>query len=347
MKRLGFATLTLLLALLCLSCVRRPLLDPEDNALLKISLTTSDINNVTCNIYNDKIPRPELKSDKLRVFIYQAADNLQTSQGFVPNVGVDENGYQLFSGAIALSPGEYKMLGYNFDIADTFIDGDDNYNTCRAYTYGVSESLYSRFGTRVSRSEKVFYQPEHVFVADESDIVVEPHIGEKVIYSYAHTIVYTYYIQIRISGQQHIAQKAAGLALLSGLSSSKLLADGTLSEEPCSLYFEMQQSTDENIADENKNVLCAVFNTFGRIDTAESKLKVTFSVLTRDGKTHQKEVDMESIFATEDAQQRHWLIIDEVWDIPEPIMPEGSGGFNPEVDEWEDVTEVIPIGPRE
>jgi hypothetical protein len=89
-----------------------------------------------------------------------------------------------------------------------------------------------------------------------------------------------------------------------------------------------------------------VFNTFGKIQDVESDLHVTLSVLTRDGKTHQKVIDMEPIFETEDARERHWLLIEEEWDIPDIVIPEGNGGFAPDVDDWKDIEETIPIGPK-
>ena len=47
---------------------------------------------------------------------------------------------------------------------------------------------------------------------------------------------------------------------------------------------------------------------------------------------------------SEDARERHWLLIDEVWEIPPPVTNDDeSGGFRPEVDDWDDIEEVIPI----
>jgi hypothetical protein len=88
-----------------------------------------------------------------------------------------------------------------------------------------------------------------------------------------------------------------------------------------------------------------VFNTFGKIPDAESKMHLTLSILTRDGETHQKVIDMTHIFESEDARLRHWLLIDEAWEIPTPINSGGGGGFQPSVDDWDDIEEVIPIRP--
>lgn len=346
MKRVAYILATLLIAILC-SCQRRPLLDPEEHALLRVHMVTDGINNVTCNIYNQNIEHPTITSDMLRMIIYNADGSTVLSQGFLRDKGVDEQGYQTLSGAVMLQDGEYKILGYNFDISNTFITDESNYSSAKAYVPEISHGLYARFGTRAEESEVIYHEPEHIMVAKEPNLVLEPHIGEKVIDINAYPIVNTYYLQIRISGQQNMAPNAKGVAILTGLASERRLsADASDSSEPTSLYFELQKSTDYRIEDENKDVLCAVFNTFGKIESAESKLQITLSVLTRDGKTHQKVVDMNPIFATEDAKQRHWLLIDEVWDIPEPIVSGGGDAFTPVVDDWEDIEEVIPIGPR-
>ena len=54
---------------------------------------------------------------------------------------------------------------------------------------------------------------------------------------------------------------------------------------------------------------------------------------------------MTPIFETEDARERHWLLIDEVWEIPAPENPDDGkeGGFSPSVDDWDDIEEIIPI----
>ena len=108
----------------------------------------------------------------------------------------------------------------------------------------------------------------------------------------------------------------------------------------------MQKSTDERIEDENKDVLCGVFNTFGRIDDVPSELHITFQATSREGEYAEKTIDMTKAFLSEDARERRWLIIEDVWELPVPITPpggDGGGGFNPEVDDWEDENVTIPI----
>ena len=339
------AALLLMLASLS-SCHRRPLLDPEDAALLKVRLVTDDINNVTANIYNDQVTNPVITSDMMRVFVYDETGTPLLSQGFLQNKSIDAQGYEVLSGPVTFSAGSYRLLSYNFDLGDTYIADEHDYSTVYAYTNEIPQALYSRFGSRADGLGPVYYEPEHVMVARKPDLDIEPSLSLRTIELDAHTVVDSYYIQIRISGQENMAAKASGLAVLSGLSQCSLLGEGIPGEEPVSVYFEMQRGIDPRIDDENQQVLCAVFNTFGRMDEVPSNLKITLTVLARNGETHQKEIDMTPIFQTEDARLRHWLLIDEVWDIPDISGGEVGGGFGPSVTDWEDIEETIPIGPN-
>lgn len=346
MKKLNLTVALLLMLLSLASCHRRPLFDPEDAALLKVRLVTDGINNVTANIYNEQIEHPVITSDMMRVFVYDEVGASLLSQGFLQSKSTDARGYEVLSGPVAFSPGNYRLLSYNFDIGDTYIADENDYNAVYAYTNEIPQALYSRFGSRADGLGAVYYEPEHVMVARNPELNIEPSLSLRTIEMDAHTVVDSYYIQIRISGQENIASKASGLAVLSGLSQCGLLGEGVPGGEPVSIYFEMQRSTDPRIDDENQQVLCAVFNTFGRLDDVPSNLKITLTVLARNGETHQKEIDMTPIFQTEDARLRHWLLIDEVWDIPDISGSEEGGGFGPSVTDWEDIEETIPIGPN-
>ena len=132
---------------------------------------------------------------------------------------------------------------------------------------------------------------------------------------------------------------------MTGLSSSNNIGDNIRNEEESSaIFIELHKSIDENITDGNQDVLCAVFNTFGKIDDMPSNMYITFNAVSREGEIVEKEIDLTPIFATEDARVRHWLLINEVWELPKPTTPPSTGGgFNPEVDDWGDEEENIPI----
>lgn len=335
------------MVMVCVACVRRPLFDPEESAMLQVKIATANIHNLTCNIYNPNVEIPSITSEMLRVLIYDKGGTPILSQGFLSTKRVDESGNEVFSGRLTISEGEYKMLGYNFDLDATQVQKESDYNTIEASTLEVPPSFYSRFGSRAESLGKIYYAPEHLVVAREPELVIRPHSEVKRIDLDAYTIVETYYVQIRITGAENMARNASCQAVLSGVAPSNRFGPNVRNcDEPSSLYFEMHRNTDPNTPEgENDEVLCAVFNTFGKIPDAASELNITLSVLTRDGKTHQKVINMTPIFETENARLRHWLLIDEEWEIPAPVVS-GGGGFSPDVDDWEDVEEIIPIGPR-
>lgn len=334
-------------ALFFCSCERRPLFDPEEAAVIKVRLVTDSINNVTCNIYNPDVERPAITSDMLRVLIYDPSGAPVLSQGFISNKIVDDDGYEVINGPVEITAGYYKVLSYNFDLDYTRVTDEYNFSAVRAHTIEVPSTFKTRFGTRADDLGPVYYPPEHVMVARDPSLHAYPHDGILSIEMDAFTVVDTYYIQIPITGSDYMAQNAAGQAVLSGLSPYNFIGENVRESDTfSSVYFELKRGTDPHVPQgENNNVLCAVFNTFGKIPDVDSELTITLSVLTKDGQTHQKVIDMNPVFDTEDARKRHWLLIDEVWELPEPIVDGSGGGLMPSVDDWGDIEETIPIGP--
>ena len=343
MKKTFFSALMLLCAsMLFTGCEHRPLVEVGESTRLNVRLVTDGINNVTSNIYNESLERPAITSDKMRIFLYDESGSQLLTQVFTEQKTVDAQGYEVLSRSVSIPYGDYRLLSYNFDVDDTYIEDEENYNRIYAYTHEIPQQLYSRFGSRADVLGPVYYEPEHVLVAREPNLTIDAEQAHHGVDVDAHTVVQTYYIQIRISGQATLASNANALAILSGLSKASLLGEGEPVQEPVSIYFEMKKGVDPKIEDKNQHVLCAVFNTFGRLEDVPSDLKITITVLARNGETFQKEIDMTPIFQTEDARLRHWLLIDEVWEIPQ-VMDENDGGFKPKVDAWEDIEQTIIV----
>lgn len=333
----------LFLCLLLTACEHRMLVERKDYSILKVRLITDSINNVTCNIYNGELEAPVITSDVMRTFVYDYTGTSLLSQGFIREKSIDAQGNIELSGYITLSPGNYRLLSYNFDLESTYINGEGDYNNIYSYTNKIPDALYSRFGSMADKLGTVYYQPEHLLVACEPQLTIEEHNNKEIIEMDAHTVVETYYIQIPISSVENMAANAACSAILSGLAPSTLISQtGGNSKEQASVYFELQRGIDPRIGNGKRDILCATFNTFWRAQDATDNLKIILSVLTRDGKTHQKEIDMSYIFKTEDARRRNWLLIDEIWSIPH-AMGNADGGFVPKVEDWDDIEETIPI----
>jgi hypothetical protein len=136
---------------------------------------------------------------------------------------------------------------------------------------------------------------------------------------------------------------SSATAVISGLSPSNHIGYNERTIDPsAAVVFEMQKGQDLSLDGDNKDILCAVFNTFGKIDKVSSNLYVTFNVFDTAGNLRQYSANLDSVFNTEEAKLYHWLIIDEsclVIDIPDPgVNPPsgGNGGFQPQVDDWEE-----------
>ena len=184
----------------------------------------------------------------------------------------------------------------------------------------------------------IYEEPEHLFVAHK-DVMVAPRDTVIVIDTEAQTVIDTYYLQIRVKGIQHATTNAN--AVISGLSPSNRFALNLRTEDPSgAVCFPLIASKDTTITDEPNDVMCAVFNTFGKIPEVTSNLHATFSVVDTGGNLQTLDVNLDDVFKKKEAIENHWLIIDQViWEIEDPNVnpqPGGNGGFQPIVDDWEE-----------
>lgn len=330
------------LLLLPVSCNRRPLEDASELVRIMVEINVEFISNVTMDIYNENIPVPELNTDMMRVLVYDPDTKNLITQSFISSKSYDENGNQVFSGSLNISYGTFDFLVYNFDTPTTQVSSENNEDEIIAYTNPIPESLRDRFlatkiGEEASQPISINYEPDHLVVASEKNMRISPHDDIVVVETTARPINDTYYLQIHVEGMQFAS---SATAVISGLSPSTRFGAGVRTAEPSvAVAFELNKSTDYRLAGENKDVLCAVFNTFGKVPESPSELIVTFNVVDTAGNLQQYETSLDEVFKTEDAIERHWLLIDETWVIqdPKPNNPgtASGGGFQPKVDDWD------------
>ena len=348
MKQIRFIALLAGIIILAASCHRRPLHDLEERVLIKVTIDVDTVSNVMCNIYNDQIPIPNTNTDMMRVFLYDHETQNQVAQTFLSDKSYDENGHQVLSGYMNISYGNFDFLIYNFDTPNTLIKEENNEDAIQAYTSQAPQSILpaaagSKADDNTYMGSVIHYQPDHLMVARERDYHIAPHAELTTIETTAYTVLNTYYIQIHVEGLQYVSSCNA---VISGLysgnqfgldSGMKYVYGKPVSNPSAAVYFKLEKSTDKNIAGDNKDVLCALFNTFGKIEEQSSDLYVNFNVVDTEGNLLTKQVSLDRIFKTEDAIERHWLLIDEAWSIPNPKPnPVGGGGFQPVVDDWEE-----------
>ncbi len=315
-------------------CHRRPLHDMDEKLAIRVTIDLDTVSNVMTNIYNENVTKPNTNTDMLRVFLYDHNSNTSLAQTFLSDKSYDEAGHQVLSGYMNVSYGTFDFLIYNFDTPNTLIKNENSERNIEAYTSEM---------TRTPDNLMVSYQPDHLMVAREQNFHVAPHTETPTLETTAHTCLNTYYIQIHVEGMRFLTGCSA---TISGLYSGNMFGrdsgrDGILGERvenpSTCVYFTMEKSTDPNIAGENKDVLCALFNTFGKIEDVTSNLYVTFNAVDTEGNQLQKVVNLDVVFRSADAIDRHWLLLDEVWSIPDPIPHSvGGGGFQPLVDDWDE-----------
>lgn len=307
----------------------------NDEIEVRVILNTDGVSNVTCDIYNETLPRPTMDTEMMRVLFYDPESGCMSSQCFISQKTVTPEGYEVVYGRTHLSPGDYIMLAYNFDTETVQVENENSLSEINAYTPEIPDYLYSLL--QDSGEGEVFQSPEHLLVA-RKEVRVEASPQMQVIEAEARTVVDTYYLQIRVRGLQYAS---TAKATLSGMSSSNRFGIGERDSDPSRTMFDLSGGIDTNIADENKDVLCTLFNTFGKVEGVTSNLTVRFDVITSDGTQYVKTLDISPTFLTEDARERHWLLIDYVLEIPEPHHE--GGGFDPGVDDWDEIHDYIKI----
>lgn len=350
-KRMNIALLVLLALVLAAGCHRRPLLEMQEKVRIRITIDIKAVPNVTTGIYNEKIPVPDLTTDMMRVLLYDSENKNLLTQSFISNKEYDEEGNQVFNGELSINYGTYDLLVYNFDTPTTQVTSENNEMNILAYTPEISSSMRSRIlggakaddeGTPLDDLGTILYEPDHLMVAHENSLDIAPHDSVVVIKTTASTIIDTYYLQIHVVGMQYAS---SATAVISGLSPSNHFGIPLRTDDPtASEAFDLYKSTDDNIAGENKDVLCAVFNTFGKIPDVSSNLFVTFNVVDVAGNLQTYTASLDTVFKTEDAIERHWLLITDTFIITPPVIDGGgSGGFQPKVDEWEEEEGTITL----
>lgn len=314
------------------SCERRPLSELANYTNIKVEVDIEAVANVTCDIYNEKIPIPVIEPQAMHVLFYEPNSKYVAAETFITDIEYNSKGKRMLKGNISIMPGNYKMLIYDFGTEATIVDEYYKWEECKAYTNEISSSLKGAFKTR-SDFDHIVHEPDHLVVARSENEHI-PYVEEvHTIEAAATSVVESYYVQIKVEGLEYVA---TAQAILSGMvSGNKISSNIKIIEPQASVYFTMHKSDDKGVP-----VICNVFNTFGRIDNSTNNLEVTFDIKTNDGRVIQKTFDISHLFLTEECIKHHWLLLDETIVIEPP--KDAGGGFQPEVEDWEgEHTEIV------
>lgn len=316
----------LLLIAVAPGCRRRPLEDPDYRTLVKVKVDISGISNVTCDIYNDKIPAPKIEPEAMHLLLFDEDASRVAAETFLTDVSTDADGVRTVSGEVVVAPGTYRYLAYDFGTEATLVRNYNVWNEAEAYTESAPSSIQNRFRSRSGEPPGILEEPDHLVVAAREREVIPYHEGIYTIYAEAKSVVESWYLQIKVDGLEYVS---SAQAVLSGMVGSNLIATDTRVTDPeAVVWFNMQKSDDKGVP-----VICTVFGTFGHIERSTNNLEVTFNIRTTDGKTVVKTFDISDLFETENAINHHWLLLEETIKID---PPQTSGGFDPKVDDWDE-----------
>ena len=321
------AVLTGLCTVLVISgCHRRPLEDPSEVSYINVKINIDSVRNVTSDIYNDQIERPVIEPSAMHVIFFEQDNDNVVAETFITDVSYDEKGTRYVSGSVSILPGDYRMLIYDYGTEETIVKDYYHYDIAQAYTESAPYSVLSRFNTKTDGVTGILNQPDHLMVASYPSEVIPYHTGTYTIYADAFSVVESWYIQIKVNGLEYVS---SAQAVLSGMVPANYIATNTDIEEPeGTIWFQLEKSDDEGVP-----VVCAIFNTFGRIPKSTNDLAVTFNIKTSDGRTVSHTFDISNLFLSEPAIDHNWLLIDETITIDPPPQ---KGGFDPAVDDWDE-----------
>lgn len=337
-KRILNCLLCVLPLLLTCSCQFRELEEMKYQTDIQVDVDINAVLNVTCDIYNELIPPPAIESEVFRVLFFDSKEDKLVGDSFIYDSFVDPvTGNKGIRGNVSIMPGDYRILIYTFGTESTLIENYDSWEKSRAYTSALSENELRALSLKSSGDEPIHYQPNHLLVASNDLESIPYHSGVYTISSAARSVVESYYLQVKVKGLEYVS---SAKAVLSSMAPSVNMNTKTPNyEPPVSIYIDLLKSKDGE-----DDVVCNVFNTFGRIPESENELKVTFDIKTVDGRNVTKEFEISDLFESDLCRKHHWLLIDEVIDVPKPPeTPGGGGGFEPTVDDWEKEEHEIEI----
>ena len=307
-------------------CHRRPLEDPAEVSYIVVKVDIDSVRNVTSDIYNENLTRPVIEPTAMHVIFFEQNSDDVVAETFITDVSYDEKGTRYLSGSVAIFPGDYRMLIYDYGTESTIVKDFYHYDQAEAYTEEAPYSVLSRFNTKDSEKAYILNEPDHLVVSSNGFERIPYHDGTYTIYADARSVVESWYIQIKVNGLDYVS---SAQAVLSGMVSANMIASDSRIESPeATIWFKLDKSDDDGTP-----VICAIFNTFGRIPETDNDLAVTFNIRTSDGRTVSRSYDISNLFLSEPAIKHNWLLIDETITID---PPEQKGGFDPAIDDWEE-----------
>lgn len=327
------------------SCEHRPLTDINTGHYIRVYVD-DDIRNITYGLYNGQLELPEYTQPKaLRVIVSDPDTDAIIAERFLQKQGTDDRGHY-FEGHISIPAGEYNLMAYSFGSVVTLLKNENSFYTMTAYTASLSDRHLQYIPTLsldMSKS-RIVRTPEHIFcdvaqpIQVEESAIIDTLTTADGDFFYAKSKVKSYYMQVRVRGFEWIR---TAVALLGGMRGSATMHTNDQSDtsDDVELFLTTNYANRERSNNGSTATLYTTFNTFGRSENAESHI-ISFEFILSDGSSQVEQIDITSLFDSDVAQDKQWLLIDKEIVITPTA---GPGGMSPGVDDWEDVMTNIEM----
>lgn len=349
MRHIRIIILALLLVVTVGSCQRRPFADYRTKVSLNVIINTNIINHV-----QEELP------ENMRVDLYDPQTGQLKYTDYVGPTG----------GYIHPAPGLYDMIVYSIGSESTIIHNEENFNDIEAYTNEVSAFIKGQMAQFLAKraqaareraakkyaqlkqqsddteakapqpfeDELVVNQPDHVFVGWYHNLeipVVYEEDGEVEIYVEvdAHTLVETWIVEVRnLEGAEWIANT---ISIMSGQKGSVHMGPNVHSEKVVSVHFDMAVTDRE---DGQGKCLKGRLNTFGIHPDNLAGATLDMNITDLGGADFTYHFDVTDQFEN---NEERYILIEQPLVIEEPKV--SGGGFQPEVEDWNDVRTDINL----
>lgn len=254
-------------------------------------------------------------------------------------------------GTITVLPDTYDAVCLNSDAegmvyANTgrFETFEVTTNTTELLTSGLtalgvrSESAPRAEGTE---DERVALSPDTLWSGTLADIVLTQTDGSDTLTLYPDRSVCRY--RVEIVDAENLKYVRGISASLSGMAGGVLPGAGTLSSEKVTVPFEAKVTVPDSGDDAGRELVCGELLVFGHCPDTDGEHVLTVYAVMSDGSKYAYTFDTDEVTGQihSAADPRNVLIRLEGLPLPHPIT--NGGGFQPEVDDWEDITITLPM----
>ena len=270
--------------------------------------------------------RPDV-AEGIRSIVYNDDENHTISN-------LDSDG-----GIISMSEGQHSILFYNNDTEYIIIDGTDNSAMATASTRTRTRAGYS--APELHEDERTITTPDNLYASFVPDYTAEKSLTPDGLPVTMFPRTYTYLVRYRItSGLQYVSQAKGALA---GMAEKVYLQDGHTDSSAATLLFDCKVDGQGCTA----SVTCFGVPNFEyktneyTVDSESLHFVLTLEVLLKNGKRLTFDRDVSKGMRL---QPRGGILLFDDIEISDEDGLEGSGGFDPDVEDWGDEIEVpLPI----